>query len=45
MVESHLDGRPWLTYKLPAPVSGKVDLWSKADSYVLFDAYRVAMAV
>src|SRR4051812_17950483 len=43
-VESHLDGRPWLTHELPGPVSGKVGLWSKADSYVLFDDYRAAMA-
>ena len=26
MIEGHLDGSPWLTYELPAPVSGKVDL-------------------
>ena len=44
-VEGHLDGRPWLTHELPAPVSGKVGLWSKADSYVLFDDYRVIPAV
>jgi hypothetical protein len=44
-VESHLDGRPWLTHELPAPVSGKVGLWSKADSYVLFNDYRVMPAV
>ncbi len=43
-VECHLDGRPWLAHELPTPVSGKVGLWSKADSYVLFDDYRVIQA-
>ena len=43
-VEGHLDGRPWLAHELPAPVSGKVGLWSKADSHVLFDDYRVIQA-
>ena len=43
-VEGHLDGRLWLAHELPAPVSGKVGLWSKADSYVLFDDYRVVQA-
>jgi hypothetical protein len=43
-VEGHLDGRPWLAHELAAPVSGKVGLWSKADSHVLFDDYRVVHA-
>ena len=43
-VEGHLDGRLWLTHELAATVSGKVGLWSKADSYVLFDDYRVIQA-
>ena len=43
-VEGHLDGRRWLTHELPAPVSGRVGLWSKADSHVLFDDYRVTPA-
>jgi hypothetical protein len=29
---------------LPAPVSGKIGVWSKADSVVYFDDYRVAPA-
>ena len=32
-----LDGAIHLTHKLAAPVTGKVALWSKADSVVLFD--------
>jgi len=33
-----------LTHTLPEPVSGKIGLWSKADSYVLFDDYTVVPA-
>jgi hypothetical protein len=29
---------------LPAPVVGRVGLWSKADSYVYFDDYTVTPA-
>jgi hypothetical protein len=29
---------------LPASVSGKIGVWSKADSVVYFDDYRVAPA-
>lgn len=32
-----LDGTSYLTHTLPAPVSGKIALWSKEDSVVLFD--------
>jgi Laminin G domain len=40
-VECSLDGKPTLTHDLAAPVSGKVGVWSKADSFVLFDDYAV----
>lgn len=40
-VQSHLDGKPTLTHELPAPVTGKVGLWSKADSHILFDDFTV----
>lgn len=32
-----LDGTGYLTHALPGSVSGKIALWSKADSVVLFD--------
>lgn len=34
--------RPLLEHTLDQPVSGRVGLWSKADSVGLFDACRVA---
>ena len=40
-VESYLDDKLTLTYELPAPVSGNVGLWSKADSVVYFDSFTV----
>ncbi len=38
---SWLDGKLYLTHELPQPVTGRVGLWSKADSVVYFDDYRV----
>jgi hypothetical protein len=40
-IEAYLDGKPTLTHELAAPVSGKIGLWSKADSFVYFDNYTV----
>jgi len=40
-VEGFLDDRPYLQHTLPAPVSGRVGVWSKADSHVFVDDYRV----
>ena len=40
-VEGWLNGKLLLTHDLPKPVSGRVGLWSKADSVVYFDDYRV----
>ena len=40
-VEGYLDGKLTLEHDLPAPVAGRVGLWSKADSYVYFDDYTV----
>lgn len=40
-VKGYLDGKLYLEHKLPSPVSGKVGVWSKADSVVYFDDYRV----
>ena len=40
-VECRLDDKFALTHRLTAPVSGKVGLWSKADSFVYFDDFVV----
>jgi hypothetical protein len=39
-VEAYLNGKLYLEHTLPAPVSGKIGVWSKADSVVYFDDYR-----
>src|SRR6185295_11338081 len=43
-VEGYLNGERYLEHVLPAPVVGRVGLWSKADSYVYFDDYTVTPA-
>jgi len=40
-VEAWLDGKRYLEHTLPEPVSGRIGLWSKADSHVYFDDYTV----
>ncbi len=40
-VEGWLDGKLYLEHTLPAPVSGRIGLWSKADSHVYFADYTV----
>ncbi len=40
-VEGYLDGKLYLEHTLPAPVSGRIGLWSKADSYMHFSDYTV----
>ena len=40
-VEGYLDGKLYLQYTLPASVSGRIGLWSKADSYMHFSDYTV----
>jgi hypothetical protein len=40
-VEGYLDGKLYLEHTLPQPVSGRVGLWSKADSHMYFDAFTV----
>lgn len=40
-VEGWLGGKLALIHLLPKPVSGRVGLWSKADSVVYFDDFRV----
>lgn len=41
LVKGFVNGRHYLSTQLPQPVSGKVGLWTKADSVVYFDDYRV----
>ena len=38
-VEGWLDGKLWLEHTLAEPVSGRIGLWSKADSYMHFDDF------
>ncbi len=38
-VEAYLDGKLYLEHSLPEPISGRIGLWSKADSYVYFADY------
>ena len=40
-VEGYLNGKHYLTHQLPEPVSGKIGVWSKADSHMYIDDYRV----
>ena len=40
-VIGYLDGKKYLELKLNHKVKGKIGLWSKADSYVIFDDFRV----
>src|SRR6266568_2391707 len=41
-VEGYLDGKPYLEHTLAQPVSGRIGLWSKADSHMFFEDYTVA---
>lgn len=43
-VEGYLNGKLWLEHEWIAPISGRIGLWSKADSYMFFDDYMVAPA-
>jgi hypothetical protein len=43
-IEGYLDGKRHLEHLLAKPVSGRVGLWSKADSYVYFDDFTVTPA-
>jgi hypothetical protein len=40
-VDAFLNGKHYLTHQLAEPVSGKIGVWSKADSHMLIDNYRV----
>jgi hypothetical protein len=43
-VEGYLDGNLYLEHVLPEPVSGRIGLWSKADSHMYFENYTVTPA-
>ena len=43
-VEGYLDGKLYLEHTLPEPVSGRIGLWSKADSHVYFNEFTVMPA-
>lgn len=43
-VEGYLDGKLYLEHTLAQPVSGRIGLWSKADSHMYFSDYTVTAA-
>jgi hypothetical protein len=43
-VEGYLDGKLYLQHTLAQPVSGRIGLWSKADSHMYFSDYIVISA-
>jgi hypothetical protein len=43
-VEGYLDGKLYLEHTLPQPVSGRIGLWSKADSYMHLTDFTVTPA-
>ena len=43
-VEGYLDGKLYLEHTLAEPVSGRIGLWSKADSHMYFSDYTVTAA-
>jgi hypothetical protein len=43
-IAAYLDGKPHLEHVWSEPVSGRIGLWSKADSHVYFDDYTVTPA-
>jgi hypothetical protein len=43
-VEGYLDGKLYLEHVLPQPVTGRIGLWSKADSHMYFDDYTAIPA-
>ena len=40
-VEGYLNNKLYLEHALPQPVSGRIGLWSKADSHMYFDDYMM----
>lgn len=42
-LEGYLDGKRVMEHTLDQPVSGRVGIWTKADSVCLFEAYKVTL--
>jgi len=42
-VEGYLDGKLYLQHTLAEPVTGRIGLWSKADSHMYFSDYTVTV--
>ncbi len=40
-IRGYVNGRQYMAYELPARVQGKLGIWTKADSVVFFDDYKV----
>ena len=40
-IEGYLNGKKYVDHAWKEDISGKIGLWSKADSYVLFDNFAV----
>jgi hypothetical protein len=43
-IEGYLDGGKYLDYAYDENIVGGIGLWSKADSYVVFDKFTVTPA-
>jgi hypothetical protein len=43
-VEGYLNNKLYLEHTMPESVTGRIGLWSKADSHVYFDGYTVSPA-
>ena len=41
LIKGSVNGKQYMAEQLPAAISGKVGLWTKADSVVYFDDYQV----
>ncbi len=41
-ITGYLNGKRYISYVNSTPIRGKIGLWSKADSYVFFDDFRVS---
>jgi len=40
-VKAYLNGKKYISYRNKHAISGKIGLWSKSDSYVFFDDWKV----
>lgn len=43
LIKGFVNGKQYLAHRLPDSVSGRVGLWTKADSVIYFDDYRVTV--